>query len=133
MIYWENTELQIRSMIKEDIPSFTEAFLEMGWTPKPEIHERYLKEQAEGKRYIFVAQYKGQTAGYATLLPLACDGPYKECYPEVVILMSGRNSAVMELEIIFSMQPKTSPLLSAITSVLVSVSIPAMEVLSACM
>lgn len=84
MIYWENTELQIRSMIKEDIPSFTEAFLEMGWTPKPEIHERYLKEQAEGKRYIFVAQYKGQTAGYATLLPLACDGPYKECYPEVV-------------------------------------------------
>lgn len=84
MIYWNDEQITIRSMTADDIDAFTEAFLEMGWEPKPSVHRAYLQEQEEGVRHVFVAEFNGQAAGYATLLPLAPEGPYKGRYPEIV-------------------------------------------------
>lgn len=83
MIYYQDENILIRSMKPEDIEAFSKGFTEQGWQAKPEVHERYIKEQADGTRYVFVAEFHGETAGYTTLYPLAPEGPFKGRYPEV--------------------------------------------------
>lgn len=84
MIYYQDENILIRSMKQEDIEAFSDGFTAQGWHAKPEVHEQYLKEQADGTRYVFVAEYCGETAGYTTMVPLASGGPFKGKYPEIV-------------------------------------------------
>lgn len=83
MIYYQDENLFIRSMKQEDIEAFSKGFTAQGWHAKPEVHEQYLKEQADGTRLVFVAEYCGEAAGYTTLYPLALEGPFKGKYPEI--------------------------------------------------
>ncbi len=76
--------LLIRPLLESDMDAFAKAFRAQGWTPKPEVHRRYLLEQEKGLRRVFVAETNGVPAGYLTLVPKAETGPFagKE-WPEI--------------------------------------------------
>lgn len=59
----------IRKMKESDIVSFHNAFNEQGWDKPISLFEKYFKEQNEGTRKLFVAEYDNTPIGYATLLP----------------------------------------------------------------
>lgn len=84
-IYYEDKNLVVRSMEPEDCKAFADGFAAQGWSDKTlEQYQRYLQEQAEGKRQVIVAQMQGQAAGYVTLLPRACAGPFADKpWPEI--------------------------------------------------
>lgn len=66
--------------------------------PNIETYESYFKEQGCHKRYVFIAEYEGKVAGYATLLPSAEDGPFaNQGIPEVVnfgVFIKYRNKGI---------------------------------------
>ena len=77
--------LIIRPMAEPDVEAFAQGFAAQGWEPKPEIHRKYLREQAEGCRQIFVAEWQGSPAGYLTVVPEAETGPFAHMgLPEIV-------------------------------------------------
>jgi GNAT superfamily N-acetyltransferase len=52
---------------RSDIPEIASAFQEIDWNKPPSQYERYLAQQAEGVRDIYVAFVEGQFAGYLTI------------------------------------------------------------------
>ncbi len=58
----------IRALIYSDVESFVQAFQMQGWTKGKEIFLKYLKEQQEGTRQVFVYEKEGVPVGYATLV-----------------------------------------------------------------
>lgn len=79
------TVCTIRPMIPNDLEEFCAGFAAQGWQPKPEIWEKYLREQETGLRQVFVAEWEGHAAGYLTLVPKAAAGPFaKQGWPEIV-------------------------------------------------
>ncbi|WP_456274737.1 GNAT family N-acetyltransferase [Bacillus sp. AK031] len=87
MIYKIEDELIIRSMVKEDINKFVDAFEEQGWHKPSELFEDYFEHQETNKLKVIVAQFNDDIAGYVTLFPNAPSGPYKEKnVPEIVDL-----------------------------------------------
>lgn len=75
----------IRPMEPGDLDAFGTGFLEQGWTPRPEVWNKYLREQASGARQVFVAEWEGHAAGYLTLVPEAQAGPFAgKGWPEIV-------------------------------------------------
>ena len=73
----------IRNMIKSDIESLSNGFMNQGWPGREEILARYFLEQESGEREVLVAEIDGAVAGYVTILPSAKHGPFAEVYPEL--------------------------------------------------
>lgn len=87
MIYLIDENITIRSLRFEDAQIIYDELFAQNWHPEKEIYDKYYEEQESGKRYVLVAEYLGQVAGYTTLLPKATIGPFaKYEFPEVVDL-----------------------------------------------
>jgi GNAT superfamily N-acetyltransferase len=85
MIYYNEGDLIIRSMSYTDIEAFVLGFAGQGWNKPAEQFLTYYNEQENNIRKIIVAEYKGSTAGYVTLLPFATVGPFADKgFPEIV-------------------------------------------------
>ncbi|WP_273716788.1 GNAT family N-acetyltransferase [Alkalihalobacillus pseudalcaliphilus] len=76
--------VNIRTMVAEDGEKFVYAFNKQDWHKSLELFQRYVGEQKQGKRAVFVAEADKEVAGYVTLVyePL---GPYADkAIPEIV-------------------------------------------------
>lgn len=83
----EDKAITIRSMRNTDPQIFYETYLSYGWHPKITTYENYLKEQEDGTRKVFVAEYEGEVAGICTLVLNSSEGPWAGLgYPEIVDL-----------------------------------------------
>lgn len=60
-------ELHIRLLEPQDIPEIAAAFEGIGWVKPASLYERYLEEQQNGLRTVFVALVDGVFAGYNTI------------------------------------------------------------------
>lgn len=60
-------EIHVRQMIEEDSDVLVEAFARHHWDKPKSLFEKYLQEQQEGKRQVWVAFFKDELAGYVTL------------------------------------------------------------------
>jgi len=61
-------EIRVREMIDNDSDIISKAFLNQGWNKPISQYIQYLQETREGKRTILIAEYKGEFAGYVTIL-----------------------------------------------------------------
>lgn len=88
----------IHLLERRDIFPLVEGFQEQGWHKPKSLFECYLIEQEEGRRFVFIAEYRGETAGYVTLIPEAFAGPFLgKKIPEISdfnVLMTCRNKGV---------------------------------------
>lgn len=57
----------IRLLTPSDIPFMVIAFSNIGWNKPTSLFEKYLKEQIEGTKWVWVAFHNGEFAGYVTL------------------------------------------------------------------
>ncbi len=86
-IYFNDEKITIRSMIPEDIKVLFDTYLSYGWHPNIETYENYYKEQEEGIRLVFIAEYEGRVSGQCTLVLNPDEGPWcNKGIPEIVDL-----------------------------------------------
>ncbi|ADL52939.1 GNAT family N-acetyltransferase [Clostridium cellulovorans] len=78
MIYHKNEDVLIRSMQEEDARKLVKAFQEQGWNKSIELFNYYFNEQKNHARYILIAEFCGDIAGYTTILPKALEGPFAD-------------------------------------------------------
>lgn len=78
MIYFENTQLTIRSMKKEDIVELKKEFDGQGWHKDVDTLTAYFEMQEKAERYIIVAEFNKKVAGYVTLVPEEKGGPFAD-------------------------------------------------------
>jgi ribosomal protein S18 acetylase RimI-like enzyme len=75
----------IRLLKREDIPTITQAFRELGWNKPASQYERYLAQQELGVRNIYVAFVEGEFAGYLTICWESSYRPFHvKSIPEIV-------------------------------------------------
>ena len=85
MIYWENGEILIRDMVKQDAQIITDGEIAQGWHQTVEKYELRLRHQAEGRSVSLVAEYQGNVAGYINVYPHSEWGAFAhQGYPEIV-------------------------------------------------
>jgi GNAT superfamily N-acetyltransferase len=72
------THPTIRAMDESDPLTISAAFTALGWDKPPMLFQRYLAEQEGGKRLAFVAERRGEFAGYVTLVWVSDYGPFAE-------------------------------------------------------
>lgn len=82
-VYFEKAHVIIREMIATDAEAFIKVFQSYGWHHEIETYVGYFKEQAEGIRKVYVAEYKHKVVGFCTLLLQAQNGPWKDKLPEI--------------------------------------------------
>ena len=58
---------QIHTLISQDVAVISESFNATGWNKPASLFTKYLKEQEEGERLVWVAHVKGEFVGYVTL------------------------------------------------------------------
>lgn len=63
MVYYKDEKLSIRSMVPEDAKVYYDTYMSYGWHPQIETYENYYKEQENGERIVFVAEYEGKVSG----------------------------------------------------------------------
>jgi GNAT superfamily N-acetyltransferase len=68
----------IRMMDESDPETISAAFTAIGWHKPPTLYQRYLAEQEEGRRLAFSAEWRGEFAGYVTLLWISDYSPFAE-------------------------------------------------------
>ncbi len=68
----------IRMMYESDPDTISAAFTAIGWHKPPAMYQRYLAEQKEGRRLAFSAEWRGEFAGYVTLLWVSEYSPFAE-------------------------------------------------------
>ena len=68
----------IRLMGESDPETVTAAFTALGWHKPTALYRRYLAEQEEGRRLAFVAEWRGEFAGYVTLVWVSEYRPFAE-------------------------------------------------------
>lgn len=61
------SELEIKPLAKPNIPIIVSAFQKLGWDKSTELFEKYLAEQQNGERNIWVAWIGDEFVGYITL------------------------------------------------------------------
>lgn len=85
--YFDDDRIKIRSMVPEDAKVLYDTYLSYGWHPEIETYESYYREQEEGVRLVFIAEYDGDVKGQCTLVLHPSEGPWggKEI-PEIVDL-----------------------------------------------
>jgi hypothetical protein len=54
----------IRLMGESDPEAVSAAFTALGWHKPAALYQRYLAEQEQGRRLAFVAEWRGEFAGY---------------------------------------------------------------------
>ena len=85
--YYDDGTLKIRSMVPEDAKILYDTYLSYGWHPQIKVYEDYYKEQEEGERLVFIAEYDGAVKGQCTLVLHPTEGPWGgQDYPEIVDL-----------------------------------------------
>lgn len=85
MIYYSEDKIVIRTMKEEDVDIIFEEQKVQGWHPNIQTFASYYREQNSGSRYVFIAEYEGNVAGYTTLCKSAKEGPFiNKGIPEVV-------------------------------------------------
>ncbi len=85
MIYYNNDNLVIRSMIKSDIEKLVNGFLDQGWHKSYELFNNYYSQQENNEKLVIIADINGDVAGYVTLLPFSKVGPFAyRDVPEIV-------------------------------------------------
>lgn len=82
MIYYNEGKLLIRSLKETDAIELSKGFEQQGWNKPVSQFERYLNEQNNQERQVFVAEFEDNVAGYVTLLPKTLAGPFQGL-PEV--------------------------------------------------
>lgn len=86
-VYYSDEKLIIRSMKSEDAQVFYDTYLSYDWHPDIETYNNYYKEQEEGQRKVFIAEYEGNVVGLCTLVLNPTEGPWAGMgYPEIVDL-----------------------------------------------
>lgn len=82
-----DSSISIRRFVGSDIPVIVTAFQQANW-PKPQsTFDKYLKEQEEGARLIWVAYYNDQFTGYITLQLQSQYEPFRKAgIPEIMDL-----------------------------------------------
>src|SRR5258708_16811378 len=68
----------IRTMDESDPETMSAAFIALGWHKPPTLFQRYVAEQEGGQRLAFVAEWRGEFAGYVTLLWVSDYSPFAE-------------------------------------------------------
>jgi len=68
----------IRPMDESDPDTISAAFITLGWHKPRTLYQRYLAEQDRGHRLAFVAEWRGEFAGYVTLLWVSNYRPFAE-------------------------------------------------------
>jgi GNAT superfamily N-acetyltransferase len=61
-------DIRVREMVDDDSEIISNAFLNQGWSKPVSQYIQYLQETREGKRTVLIAEYKGEFAGYVTVL-----------------------------------------------------------------
>ena len=82
MIYYNEGKLLIRSIKETDAIELSKGFEKQGWDKPVSQFEKYLHEQNNQVRQVFVAEFEDHVAGYVTLLPKTLAGPFQSL-PEV--------------------------------------------------
>ena len=83
-VYDRDGDITIRSMKQSDAEIFYATYLSYGWHPQLETYENYYREQTQGRRLVFIAEYRGAVAGICTLVLHPTDGPWGGGqYPEI--------------------------------------------------
>lgn len=62
-----NSSWEFRFLIQEDIAHIVSAFTDIGWNKPPSLYQKYLKEQKNDQRCVWVAFKNNDFAGYVTL------------------------------------------------------------------
>jgi hypothetical protein len=62
MIYYNNDNLIIRSMMKSDIEKFVDGFTEQGWHKSYELFDEYYNQQENNEKLVIVAEIDGNVA-----------------------------------------------------------------------
>jgi|GEM_PF-446986 len=71
------TDILVRDMQESDILALADAFDAQGWASKhTKQFTNYMDEHRHQDRHVLVAEYRGNVAGYVTLLPKAHVGPF---------------------------------------------------------
>ncbi|MGC1376751.1 MAG: GNAT family N-acetyltransferase [Anaerolineales bacterium] len=79
--------LLICPLAETDPERISAAFAAQGWDKPAALYRRYLKEQSDGLRAVFVAEYDGDFAGYVTLVWLSDYPAFRQRnIPEIVDL-----------------------------------------------
>ena len=74
-------------MVPEDARILYDTYLSYGWHPQIETYENYYRDQEEGRRLVFIAEYEGRVKGQCTLDLDPKEGPWVgKGYPEIVDL-----------------------------------------------
>jgi ribosomal protein S18 acetylase RimI-like enzyme len=68
----------IRLMGESDPEAVSAAFTALGWRKPAALYQRYLAEQEQGRRLAFVAEWRGEFAGYVTLVWVSEYRPFAE-------------------------------------------------------
>ena len=68
----------IRLMGESDPETVSAAFTALGWHKPAALYQRYLAEQEQGRRLAFLAEWRGEFAGYVTLLWVSDYRPFAE-------------------------------------------------------
>lgn len=86
-VYYEDACIRIRSMEKSDCRIFYDTYLSYNWHPELATYENYFRDQEEGKRLVFIAEYQGAVSGICTLILNPDQGPFgNQGIPEIVDL-----------------------------------------------
>ncbi len=79
--------LLIRPLTENDPEPISAAFAAQGWDKPATLYRRYLQEQSDGLRAVFVAECEGEFAGYVTLVWLSDYPVFRQRnIPEIVDL-----------------------------------------------
>ena len=78
MVALVTVQLVIRLMDESDPEMMSAAFTALGWHKPPEMYQRYLAEQEEGRLVAFLAEWRGEFAGYVTLQWVSDYRPFAE-------------------------------------------------------
>lgn len=85
--YYNDGKIKVRSMVPEDAKILYDTYLSYGWHPEIETYESYYREQEEGVRLVFIAEYDGDVKGQCTLVLHPSEGPWGgKDIPEIVDL-----------------------------------------------
>lgn len=81
------TPLTLRLLHAGDCDRIAAAFAHQGWDKPSAQYARYLHEQDDGAREVWVAEWEGQFAGYVTVVWASDYAPFREAgIPEIVDL-----------------------------------------------
>ncbi len=76
MIYYNDKDIVIRSMAKEDAEIIHAEKLSYGWYSDIQVYADYFSKQESNSLFVFAAEYGGSFAGFTTMRPQALVGPF---------------------------------------------------------